>query len=259
MASVRFLRAPFAAVVVVSSCLAPFGCGAERVIVPEDDPDTGTRTLRDGAVAPDGAKPEADARVASDAALDAAAPDASDGATLQDARADAAVVGVTISEVFAADILSRRFVEIAGPASTPLGELKLRIADGAGVVLKTVDVANTASDVMPARGTWVTGGLAGTSVDHGLLVSAWDLPSDNGTVQLVRVSGAGTTVIDVVGYGTAAAQLTSTPTTSREGAAAGTPGTKSLLRKPPQVDTGSNIADFCLGASSPNAANVCDL
>jgi len=261
MAFVRFLRAPFAALAIATTCLAPFACSAERVTV-EDDPDTGlSRTPRDGSTTPpkDATPEPVDASRPTDAQADATPADAGADATVRDAQADAAVVGVTISEIFGADILSRRFVEIAGPASTPLGELKLRIADGAGAILKTVDVASASGDVMPARGTWVVGGLAGSSVDHGLLVSAWDLPSDNGTVQLVRVSGGLTTVVDVVGYGAAAAQLATSPTPSREGTAAATPAGKSLLRRPPQTDTGNNATDFCRGNASPNAVNVCDL
>lgn len=257
----RFFRAPFFLAFSLSLPLLAHACAAERVVA-EDDPDTGLgRPLRDGST-PDSATADASTRDAASADArteDATATDASTDARAPDAQTDAAVVGVTISEIFAADILSRRYVEIAGPVSTPLGELKLRIADGTGNVLKTVDVANTTADAMPARGTWVVGGLAGTSVDHGVLVSAWDLPTDNGTVQLVRVSSSGTTVVDVVGYGASAAQLTSTPTTSREGASAITPNAKSLLRKPPQVDTGDNASDFCRGNASPNALNVCDL
>ena len=88
-----------------------------------------------------------------------------------------------------------------------IGDLKLRIGSDTGVVLKSVDVGKTPTEMMPARGTWVVGGLAGSSVDNGLLVSDWDLPLDSGSVQLVRVGAAGgVTLHDVVGYGTPAAQ-----------------------------------------------------
>lgn len=231
------------------------GCAAERVTL-EDEEDTGvSRTPKDAA--------SIDAKSPTDATTDSATPrDASstDGATTDASDAgktDAGTSALVISEVFAADILSKRYVEIAGPPGTPLADLKLRIVSATGTVLKTVDVPKGAGDVMPARGTWVVGGIAEAAVDNGLLVSAWDLPSDNGSVQLVR-QGASTTLLDVVGYGTCAAQVATAPTTAFEGAAAVTPGTKALLRKPGRADTGVNADDFCKGSASPNAVNVCD-
>jgi hypothetical protein len=236
------------------------GCAAERVTL-EDEEDTGVaRTPKDAA--------SIDARSPTDASTDSAPPrdaTSSDGSPQDSATTDASDAGKTdsgtaalvISEVFAADILSKRYVEIAGPPGTPLVDLKLRIVSSTGSVSKTVDVAKSAGDVMPARGTWVVGGLAELAVDNGLLVSAWDLPSDNGSVQLVR-QGATTTLLDVVGYGTCAAQVATAPTPAFEGAAAVTPGTKALLRKPGRADTNVNADDFCKGVASPNAANVCD-
>jgi hypothetical protein len=234
------------------------GCAAERVTL-EDEDDTGvSRTPKDAAsidaksptdASTDGAAPSDGG--SNDGSVDAA-PDASDAG-----KTDAGTAPLVISEVFAADILSKRYVEIAGPPGTPLVDLKLRIVSSTGTVLKTVDVPKGTGDVMPARGTWVVGGIAEAAVDNGLLVSAWDLPSDNGSVQLVR-QGATTTLLDVVGYGTCAAQVATAPTASFEGVAAVTPGTKALLRKPGRADTGVNADDFCKGSASPNAANVCD-
>lgn len=236
------------------------GCAAERVTL-EDEEDTGvSRTPKDAASID--AKSPTDATTDSATPRDASSTDASstDGATADASDAgktDAGTSALVISEVFAADILSKRYVEIAGPPGTPLADLKLRIVSATGTVLKTVDVPKGAGDVMPARGTWVVGGIAEAAVDNGLLVSAWDLPSDNGSVQLVR-QGASTTLLDVVGYGTCAAQVATAPTAAFEGAAAVTPGTKALLRKPGRADTGVNADDFCKGSASPNAVNVCD-
>ena len=238
-----------------------FACGAERVTI-EDDGDTGaSRTARDSAVTTDSATQ--DAATPADSGTDGASADAKpDGPiVLRDAEADASTVPtrLVIDEINATDILSKRYVEIAGPPGVLIGDLKLRIVSGSGVVLKTVDVAKSATEVMPARGSWVVGGIAELRVDTGYLVSEWDLPSDNGSVQLVR-QGAGVPLVDVVGYGTPAAQAQSAPFETSEGTAAVPPTTtgKALLRKPPHVDTGSNVADFCRGNASPNAANVCD-
>lgn len=231
-------------------------CGAERVTI-DDDPDSGlSRTPRDAATGTDSSAPT-DSSVPPDAGSDAARDARDDGPiTARDAEADASTTPtrLVISEVFAADILSKRYVEIAGPPAGLIGDLRLRIVSNTGVVLKTVDVGKSPTELMPARGTWVVGGIAEFRVDNGYLVSDWDLPSDNGTVQLVR----GSTLLDVVGYGAPAAVVQSAPTEATEGAAAITPGTKSLLRRPPHLDTGSNAADFCRGAASPNAPNVCD-
>jgi len=238
-----------------------FACAAERVTI-EDDADTGaSRTARDSSVGSDSATPDAASSV--DSGTDGSSADAkADGpVVLRDAQADASTVPtrLVIGEISATDILSKRYVEIAGPPATLIGDLKLRIVSNTGVVLKTVDVAKSATEVMPARGTWVVGGIAEFRVDTGYLVSEWDLPSDSGSVQLVR-QGAGVTLLDVVGYGTPAAQAQSAPVETSEGTAAVPPTTtgKALLRRPPHVDTGSNVADFCRGNASPNAANVCD-
>jgi hypothetical protein len=237
-----------------------FACAGERVTI-EGEGDTGaSRPVRDSDVGSDGSV--ADAATSFDSGTDSSAADAkADAPVVRDAEADASTVPtrLVIDEINATDILSKRYVEIAGPPAMLIGDLKLRIVSNTGVVLKTVDVAKTATEVMPARGTWVVGGIAELRVDTGYLVSEWDLPSDSGSVQLVR-QGAGVTLLDVVGYGTPAAQAQSAPVETREGSAAVPPTTtgKALLRRPPHVDTGSNVADFCRGNASPNAANVCD-
>ncbi len=236
-------------------------CAAERVTI-DDEPETGaSRSFRDGGSADSATVPPADANLQADAPVPPRDAARDGPPTLRDAEADAASPPrrLVVSEVFAADILSRRYVELAGPPSMLIGDLKLRIVSDTGVVLKSVDVGKRPTELMPARGTWVVGGLAGPSVDNGLLVSDWDLPSDSGSVQLVRVGAAGdVALLDVVGYGTPAAQVQSVPTESKEGTAAMSPGQKALLRKPSHVDTGNNLNDFCRGASSPNRANVCD-
>lgn len=240
---------------VFAGAVASPGCAAERVTIEDDTDATFSRPLKDGQATVDAPVPEKDA-----AEKDAAEKDAAtvDGAPA-DARTDAAPPGkIVISEILEADVLSRRYVELAGPAGAPLSDLKLRIVGSSGAVLVTVDVARSATDTMPSRGTWVVGGIAGTSVDNGYLVSQWDLPSSSGTVQLVRVTGSTTTLVDVVGYGTPAAQVASAPTETRRGQPAPDPAGKALLRRPPGMDTMNNAADFCRGVASPNGANVCD-
>ncbi len=233
-------------------------CEAERAVLPEDADAGPSRALRDAEPAETGA----DARVPP-GPLDASLPDAPSARDAgEDARdagavADAATAGVVLNEIFAADALSRRYVELAGPPGAPIGDLSLRIIGSSGVVLKQVAVASTVTAQMPARGTWVVGGLGEVAVDQGYTVSAWDLPSDSGSVQLVRTGASGLVLVDVVGYGVPAVRATSAPTTTSEGAPAASPGAGALLRKPPARDTDNNAGDFCAGPASPNRANVC--
>ena len=239
---------------VFAGAVASPGCAAERVTIEDDTDATFSRPLKDGQAAVDAPIAEKDA-----SEKDAATADAAADTAPADARTDAAPPGkIVISEILEADVLSRRYVELAGPAGATLSDLKLRIVGSNGAVLVTVDVARSAADTMPARGTWVVGGIAGTSVDNGYLVSQWDLPSSSGTVQLVRVAGSTVTLVDVVGYGTPAAQVVSAPTETRRGQSAPDPAGKALLRRPPGMDTMNNAADFCRGVASPNGANVCD-
>lgn len=239
---------------VFAGAVASPGCAAERVTIEDDTDATFSRPLKDGQATVDAPIAEEDA-----SEKDAATADAAADSAPADARTDAAPPGkIVISEILEADVLSRRYVELAGPAGAPLSDLKLRIVGANGAVLVTVDVARSAADTMPARGTWVVGGIAGTSVDNGYLVSQWDLPSGSGTVQLVRVAGSTVTLVDVVGYGTPAAQVVSAPTETRRGQPAPDPAGKALLRRPPSLDTMNNAADFCRGVASPNGANVCD-
>jgi hypothetical protein len=240
---------------VFAGAVATHGCAAERVTIEDDTDATFSRPLRDAQTTTDAPVAEKDAAVEDASRADAVA----DGAPA-DARPDAPTptAKIVISEVLEADVLSRRYVELAGPAGSSLADLKLRIVSATGAVLVTVDVARNTTDTMPARGTWVVGGIAGTSVDNGYLVSQWDLPSGSGTVQLVRATGGTVTLVDVVGYGTPAAQVASAPTETRRGQPAPDPAGKALLRRPPSVDTMNNSADFCRGVASPNGANVCD-
>lgn len=149
------------------------------------------------------------------------------------------------------------YVEISAPAATPLENLWLRVLDKAGAPVLELRVADAGAK-MNASGLWVVGTIGITKVDKSYSLSAWGLPNDGGSIQLLRKDLA-STLVDVVGYGAAAATGTADPKKTVEGTAAALPASdstkKTIGRKSVPGDTDNNGTDFCVMAATPGAAN----
>ena len=199
-----------------------------------------------------------------------------DGAT-SDAPPDAPIVNapVQINELFVDnDGLGdgAEFVELRAAPGTPADDLKLRLLYANGQVKSEVSVGDPGAK-FGASGLWVVGGASTFKLnvqDHvDRIVSIgglnpWGLDNDRGAVQVVR----GTTLLDVVGYGTdadagALSPPGSPPLATVEGAIATVPNAPvpppppakpkglSLGRKTAAADSNNNLADFCRMEASP--------
>lgn len=213
-------------------------------------PDDGTETVD----ATTDTKP--DALDATTDAADAATDTATEAAT--DTAADVGVgpSAIRIGEVrvdVAVEGSKVEFVELRGPAGTPVNGLTLRVVSASGAV-KSFSVGG-AGDKTKASGLWVVGLASLPEADKGFLLSdGWDLP-DSGALQLL---GPGDTLLDVVAWTAVPTAPSSAPTKVVEGTAAvklpagGTTG-KSIGRT--GADTDDNAKDFCIMSQSPGAAN----
>lgn len=227
-------------------------------------PDDGVDTSSDAGVSPD-----ADA---SDSTLsDTGSTDASDSGSTDSGSSEAASDvatgdGGSPSAARIHEIYSDRnfegdkveFVEIAAPAGTPLDTLFLRAFDNTGAVKWNLRVAD-AGVKMKSSGYWVVG-TSWTGPDKTYSLSEWGLPNDGGSLQLNSVDGSTTTLLDVVGYGTAPTSTTAAdPKKLVEGTAATLPAAgstnKTIGRKSVPGDTDANATDFCVMTASPGAAN----
>ncbi|MBK7395788.1 MAG: hypothetical protein IPJ34_05650 [Myxococcales bacterium] len=207
-------------------------------------PDDGTETVDATAdTKPDALDAEAAADSASDAATDVADVGTGPSAIrIGEVRVDVAVEGSKVE-----------FVELRGPAGTPVNGLTLRVISASGAV-KSFSVGN-AGDKTKASGLWVVGLASLLEADKGFLLSdGWDLP-DSGALQLV---GPGDALLDVVAWTAIPTAPSSAPTKVVEGTAAvklptgGTTG-KSIGRT--GADTDDNAKDFCILSQTPGAAN----
>jgi hypothetical protein len=168
-------------------------------------------------------------------------------ATVAAAPASAQVV---ISEVLykTSGVDTNVFVELKGPAGTPLAGFKLNGINGNGGV-RFGDI--TLSGTIPADGFFV---VTRTDADAALAAVA-DLQNDLADYQngpdSIQLRDASDAVIDAVGYGTFGAGLTF----AGEGSPAPDSGDdSSLSRNASSADTDDNAADFEISVPSPGTA-----
>jgi hypothetical protein len=201
---------------------------------------------------------------------------AGDGATNKDAPSNDApsdappdapnAAPVQINEMFVDNAGlgdGAEFVELRAAVGTPVDDLKLRIVYSDGKV--TEITAGDPGAKFGASGLWVVGGPqtfklnVQDHVDKTVSITTWGLDNARGAVQVVR----GTTLLDVVGYGTdpdagAPPAPTSPPLATFEGSIAKVPNGPippnkgaAFGRKTGAADTNNNAADFCKMEASP--------
>jgi hypothetical protein len=165
------------------------------------------------------------------------------------------------------------YVELRAAVGTPVDDLKLRLLHADGQVKYEVTVGEAGAK-FGMNGLWVVGGGSTFKlnvqehIDKTVALGTWGLDNARGAVQLVR----GTTLLDVVGYGTdadagALAPPASPPLATVEGSIAKVPNApipptppatknkgSAFGRKTGAADTNDNRADFCKMEASPGYA-----
>jgi hypothetical protein len=272
------MQRPILSALLVCSALIT-GCGSDADATPADAgfdygpgpiterPDDGLDTASDDARGDDATSADAsggEAASADSTTADTSSADSAVDAATKDAGAPdaASASGARIHEVYVDRNLEGdkvEFVEIAAPPGTPLENLWLRVLDKTGAPVFNLRVAD-AGKAMTAKGYWVVGTSFSAS-DKPYALSEWGLPNDGGSIQLNRLDGAVTTLVDVVGYGAVPTTTSvSAPTRLVEGTGATLPASgstgKTIGRTSMPGDTDDNAKDFCVMTATPGAANV---
>jgi hypothetical protein len=251
---------PLAALASAMACSATNGDA-----IPSQVYDASALDVGSGSTDLDGGSSQRDATATDGATTDAPVDAAPDGPVVNTAP-------VQINEIFVDnDGLGdgAELVELRAAPGTAADDLKLRLLQADGKVKYEVAVGDPGAK-FPASGLWVVGGGQTfrlnvlDHVDRIVDLNVWGLDNDRGAVQLVR----GTTLLDVVGYGTdadagALSPPLSPPLATVEGAIAKVPAAPvhpplpakpkglSFGRKTAAADTNNNAADFCTMEASP--------